>query len=111
MGLSKNERLKIMKKTETSEKNQNHFSESIELADHLLSDDAFLQENQEFNSAKAILFTAMEQLGLKTERLMLIQRKLRELFSIITAQYDSPRHDKAAGQRLVEELKRYADSF
>ena len=71
----------------------------------LLSQEAALQDYDQIHSAKSILYAAIEQMGMRGERIFTTQRKLRELLSIVTTQYQSPGHDKQVGLQILAELK------
>lgn len=71
----------------------------------LLTQDAALQDYDQIHSAKSILYAAIEQMGMRGERIFTTQRMLRELLSIVTTQYQSPGHDKQVGLQILAELK------
>lgn len=78
---------------------------AIDRVQYLLAQDAALQDYDHIHSAKSILYAAIEQMGLRGERIFTIQRMLRELLSIVNSQYQSPGHDKQVGLQILEELK------
>ena len=71
----------------------------------LLTQDVALQDYDQIHSAKSILYAAIEQMGMRGERIFTVQRMLRELLSIVNTQYQSPGHDKQVGLQILEELK------
>jgi hypothetical protein len=78
---------------------------AIDRLQFLLTQEAALQDYDQIHSAKSILYAAIEQMGMRGERIFTVQRMLRELLSIVTSQYQSPGHDKQVGLQLLAELK------
>jgi hypothetical protein len=78
---------------------------AIDRTHQLLAQEAALQDYEKIHSAKSILYAAIEQMGMRGERIFTVQRMLRELLSIVTTQYQSPGHDKQVGLQILEELK------
>ncbi len=71
----------------------------------LLTQDEALQDYDQIHAAKSILYAAIEQMGTRVERMGTVQRMLRELFAIVTSQYQTPGHDKQVGLQILAELK------
>ena len=80
-------------------------TKAIDRTQQLLAQEAALQDHDQIHSAKAILYAAIEQLGIRGERIFTVQRMLRELLSIVVSQYQSPGHDKHVGLQILAELK------
>lgn len=78
---------------------------AIDRLQHLLTQDTALSDYDQIHSAKSILYAAIEQMGMRGERIFTVQRMLRELLSIVTSQYQSPGHDKQVGLQILQELK------
>lgn len=78
---------------------------AIDRTHQLLARDVTLQDYDQIHSAKSILYAAIEQMGMRGERIFTIQRMLRELLFIVTSQYQSPGHDKQVGLQILAELK------
>lgn len=78
---------------------------AIERLQHLLTQDEALQDYDQIHSAKSILYAAIEQMGMRGERIFTVQRMLRELLSIVNTQYQSPGHDREIGVQILAELK------
>ena len=78
---------------------------AIDRLQYLLTQDAALQDYDQIHSAKSILYAAIEQMGMRGERIFTVQRMLRELLSIVTSQYQSPGHDRDIGVQILAELK------
>ncbi len=84
---------------------------AIERLQYLLTQEEALRDYDQIHSAKSILYAAIEQMGMRGERIFSVQRMLRELMSILNTQYDSPGCDRQVGQQILEDLKRYANSI
>ncbi len=78
---------------------------AIDRTQQLLAQEAALQDYDQIHSAKSILYAAIEQMGMRGERIFTAQRLLRELLSIVASQYQSPGHDKQVGLQILAELK------
>ena len=78
---------------------------AIDRTQQLLAQEGALQDYDQIHSAKSILYAAIEQMGMRGERIFTTQRMLRELLSIVTTQYQSPGHDKQVGLQILAELK------
>lgn len=59
----------------------------------------------EMHKVKSVLYAAIETLGIQSERLVTIQRMLREIFTIVALQGDSRSHEKAVGLQILRELE------
>lgn len=80
---------------------------AVERVQYLLRQDEASQDYDQIHSAKSILYAAIEQMGMRIERLGTTQRLLRELLSIVTTQYHSPGQDKQVGLQILQELKNH----
>ena len=78
---------------------------AIDRTQQLLAQEAAVQDYDQIHSAKSILYAAIEQMGMRGERIFTAQRLLRELLSIVASQYQSPGHDKQVGLQILEVLK------
>ncbi len=56
------------------------------------------------HSVKSILYAAIEQVGLKAERLSSVQRMFRELFAIVTSSPDLKKHEREVGIQILNDL-------
>ena len=93
---------------ETSKISEGHLRclmKAIDRTHRLLAQEAAMQDYGQIHSAKSILYAAIEQMGMRVERICTIQRMLRELLSIVTTQHQSPGHDKQVGLQILAELK------
>lgn len=84
---------------------------AIDRTHQLLAQEEALRDYDQIHSAKSILYAAIEQMGMRGERIFTVQRMLRELLSIVTTQYHSPGHDKQVGLQILAELKARTDTF
>ena len=57
---------------------------AIDRTYQLLAKEGALQDYDQIHSAKSILYAAIEQMGMRGERIFTAQRMLRELLSIVT---------------------------
>lgn len=71
----------------------------------LLAREAAWQDYDQIHSTKSILYAAIEQMGMRGERIFAVQRMLRELLSIVTSQCASPGYDRRVGFQILEDLK------
>lgn len=78
---------------------------AIDRTQRLLVKEPDPYDYDQIHEAKSILYAAIEQMGMRGERIFTVQRMLRELLSIVTSQYQSPGHDANVGLQLIEELK------
>lgn len=78
---------------------------AIDCLQYLLTQDAALRDYDQIHSVKSILYAAIEQMGMRGERIFTVQRMLRELLSIVASQYQSPGHDRDIGLQILTELK------
>ncbi len=78
---------------------------AIDRTHQLLAQDEALKDYDQIHSAKSILYAAIEQMGMRGERIFTVQRMLRELLSILNTQYQSPGHDRDVGVQILDELK------
>jgi hypothetical protein len=78
---------------------------AIDRLQYLLTQDEALADYDQIHSVKSILYAAIEQMGMRGERIFTVQRMLRELMVILSSQYQSPGHDKQVGLQILEELK------
>ncbi len=84
---------------------------AIDRTHQLLAQEGALQDYDQIHSAKSILYAAIEQMGLRGERIFTAQRMLRELLSIVTTQYQSPGYDKQVGLQILAELKNRTEAL
>ena len=78
---------------------------AIDRTHQLLAREGAMQDYDQIHSAKSILYAAIEQMGMRGERIFTTQRMLRELLSIVTTQYQSSGSDKQVGLQILKELK------
>lgn len=81
-------------------------AKAIDRTQRLLTQDKASRDYDNIHSTKSILYAAIEQMGMRAERFLTVQRMLRELLSIITTQYNSLGHDKQVGLQILDELKK-----
>ena len=60
---------------------------------------------ERIHSVKSILYAAIEQAGMETDRLISAQELLRELLTLVALQTDPVRHEKQEALDILDELK------
>lgn len=78
---------------------------ALERARGLLDQKSDDIDYDEIHSVKSILYAAIEQVGMKADRLFSAQRMLRELFVIVTTRADLREHERAIGMQIIDELR------
>ncbi len=70
----------------------------------LREEDAAL-DYERIHSVKSILYAAIEQAGMESDRLISAQELLRELLTLVALQADPDRHERQDALKILEELK------
>jgi hypothetical protein len=70
----------------------------------LREDDAAL-DYEGIHSVKSILYAAIEQAGMETDRLISSQELLRELLMLVALQADPVRHEREEALKVLGELR------
>ena len=96
---------KFVQKVKNTSRHLQCLIKAMERTRRLLVEEASTQDDETIHSAKSILYAAIEQLGVRIDRLTSVQRMLRELLSIVNAQYNSPGHDKQVALQILDELE------
>ena len=60
---------------------------------------------EDIHAVKSTLYAAIEQVGTRVERLTSLQRMLRELFVIVTANLELKDYEREVGHQLISEIK------
>ena len=71
----------------------------------LLETDA-VRDSEKIHSAKSILYAAIEQAGIESERLISAQELLRELLTLVSLQGDPVRQEKQEALDILAKLRR-----
>jgi hypothetical protein len=58
------------------------------------------------HSVKSVLYAAIEQAGMESERMISAQALLRELLTLVALQVDPVQHERAEAFKILEKLKR-----
>lgn len=77
---------------------------ALERARRILDQSTAEVNYDEVHSVKSTLYAAIEQVGMRAERLFSAQRMLRELFAIVTTKADLREYEKGAGIQIIKEL-------
>lgn len=103
---NKNRDSQFLSKNDCSHGYLSCLEKTIDRIQYLLTQEEALRDYEAIHSAKSILYAAIERAGTRAERLLTIQRMLRELLSIVTSQYQSPGQDRKVGLQILDELKK-----
>jgi len=96
-----------MKKTQNLENGyQRCLSKAMNRTHQLLREEDAAHDYEKIHAAKSILYAAIEQVGMETERLISAQELLRELLVLVALQADPVRRERREALRILEELKR-----
>lgn len=71
----------------------------------LLREDDASRDYEKIHAVKSILYAAIEQAGMETERLISAQELLRELLALVALQADPVRHEREEALDVLEKLK------
>ena len=71
----------------------------------LLREDDVSPDYGRIHSVKSILYAAIEQAGMETDRLISAQELLRELLTLVALQVDPVHHERQEALSILHELK------
>lgn len=71
----------------------------------LLETDA-VRDSEKIHSAKSILYAAIEQAGIESERLISARELLRELLTLVALRADPIPHERHEAFKILERLER-----
>jgi len=78
---------------------------ALDRTHHLLVRDPAIPDPGEVHAVKSILYAAIERAWLESERLLGVQRMLRELLMLTTVRADPKPEDMEQARRLLERLQ------
>jgi len=79
---------------------------ALEKTERLLSQNPERVHSDEIHSVKSVLYAAIEQVRMRVERLSTLQRMLRELFVIASADIELKSYEREAGKQIIDEIMR-----
>ena len=95
----------FVKNTESSYKRC--LAKAMDRTHQLLREDDAARNYGEIHSVKSILYAAIEQAGMESERLISAQELLRELLTLVALQVDPVRHERREALQILEKLKEF----
>ena len=80
-------------------------TKAMDRTHQLLREDDAAPDYQGIHSVKSILYAAIEQAGMETDRLISAQELLRELLTLVALQADPVRRERQEALQVLEKLK------
>ena len=77
----------------------------VDRTGRLLREEGADYDHDKVHAVKFILYAAIEQAGMETDRLISAQELLRELLMLVALQADPVPHERQEALRVLEELK------
>ena len=71
----------------------------------LLREDDAAHDYEKIHAVKSILYTAIEQAGMETDRLISAQELLCELLTLVALRADPVRHERQEALKILGELR------
>ena len=81
-------------------------TKAVDRTHQLLRENDATPDCESIHSVKSILYAAIEQAGMETDRLISAQELLRELLTLVALQADPVRHERQEALCIIEKLKR-----
>ncbi len=81
-------------------------AKAMDRTHQLLREDDAAPDYERIHSVKSILYAAIEQAGMESDRLISAQELLRELLTLVALQVDPVRHERGEALRILGKLKR-----
>jgi len=92
------------KEIQVSESYVRCLKKAIDRTQRLLICEDPVPDAEQIHSVKSVLYAAIERTWLESERLLGVQRMLRELLMLATVQGDSKPEDREQARRLLDRL-------
>jgi len=80
-------------------------AKAMDKTHQLLREEGASSDYERIHSVKSILYAAIEQAGMETERLISAQELLRELLMFVALRADPVRHECSEALKILGELK------
>jgi len=84
---------------------QRCLTKAMDRAHQLLREDDVVPDYERIHSVKSVLYAAIEQAGMESERLISAQELLRELLALVVLQADPIRREREEALKILGELK------
>ena len=78
---------------------------ALSKSESLLEKKENLLNYDNIHSVKSVLYAAIEQVGIRIEKLGTLQRMLRELFVIVTANMDLSDYEREVADQMISEIR------
>ncbi len=78
---------------------------ALDRTHQLLREDSSAHDSEKIHAVKSILYAAIEQAGMETDRLISAQELLRELLTLVALQADPVRRERQEALRVLGKLK------
>lgn len=86
-------------------------AKAMDRTHRLLCENDGAHDYENIHATKSILYAAIEQAGIESDRLILTQELLRELLTLVALQADPFRHERQEALKVLEELRSQYHSF
>ncbi|MEI7752726.1 MAG: hypothetical protein WCJ71_11650 [Candidatus Omnitrophota bacterium] len=80
-------------------------AKAMDRAHQLLREDDAAPDYGKIHSVKSVLYAAIEQAGMETDRLISAQELLRELLTLVALRADPVRHERQEALTILDELR------
>lgn len=97
--------MKIFKQESKENGYQRCLMKVMDRTHQLLREDDAAPDYERIHSVKSILYAAIEQAGMESEKLISAQELLRELLTLVALQADPILHERQEALKILEELK------
>ncbi|MDD5226371.1 MAG: hypothetical protein PHV97_04200 [Candidatus Omnitrophica bacterium] len=97
--------MEILKEERTGNGYRRCLLKAMDRTHQLLRRDDVASDYGRIHSVKSILYAAIEQAGMETDRLISAQELLRELLKLVALQADPVRRERQEALNILDELK------
>ena len=80
---------------------------AVDRTQQLLRENDMAHDYERIHAVKSILYAAIEQAGMESDRLVSAQELLRELLTLVALQADPVPQERQEAFKILEELKSY----
>jgi hypothetical protein len=84
---------------------QRCLAKAMDRAHQLLRENDAAPDYGKIHSVKSVLYAAIEQAGMETDRLISAQELLRELLALVAMRADPVRHERQEALNILDELR------
>ena len=100
--------MEIIKQGKTENRESGYrrcLAKAMDRTHQLLREDDAARDYEKIHATKSILYAAIEQAGMESDRLISAQELLRELLTLVALQADPVRHERQEALKVLEELR------